>query len=590
MRAAWASFVEVGALVLFAILFGVAGTTLFGRSIAVVAPLPAAASPVIPPGREPQVMELLRALGPTFAGHALGDTSIEKDEIRVRLVGADEAGSGASTGGRCAGPDWVQAPGGLRLRYGGARRDGDEARSGEATSGDLTMTWFLCGAEAETRDVEQAPRALDRARASVDPTRIWMTVASPATATRTASTPPGAGLLTPVVAAIGIAPQWIAILTWTTGFALAIALSRAIAHEAAGSLGARGEAARRRARARRTRSIVAAALVVGGIALRVRLASSRALDGDEPWAFPTTHPVFSNDHDAWVHPPIFRALQGFIGAAAGWHPGDALLVLRAPSVVASCVALVLVAVAAHRAGAIVALLPLAVVALSPVVAGDGVLARPYGLAACFVATVAVALFTPSPSRRDGLRLSLAVVAFGAAAWTDLLAGLVAALVLAVALYQRRFRWRVTAAVALTAAVWAVPLLFGALSALGHQVTPPPLQAGAPAPDLGPIHGLGHGQPLHVFDTLASFTVVGAPIDSILAGFGALVCLLALLAIGRRARLVGPAAAPLVAIGLLAVIGTQVALRPRNILFLPHLVAIVAALVIGVAARRPRTKA
>jgi hypothetical protein len=575
-----ASVVELGALALFAIVFGLAGATLFGRSVVVAAPLPAAAAPVIPPGREPLVMELLHALGPTFAGRALGDTQIEKDEIRVRLVGADDESGG------CAGPAWVQAPGGLRLRYGAARRDGDasEVRSGEASSGELTLAWFLCGAEATAGVDAEASRALERARATVDPTRIWVTVASPPAP---ASAPSGAGLLTPVVAATGIPPAWISVLTWMAGFASAL-LAPLVLRPDAGGARARSENVAPDASRARVVSWVAAALVVAGAGLRLRLAMSRALDGDEPWAFPTPHPVFTNDHDAWVHPPLFRALQGLWGATVGWHPGDALLALRAPSVVASAVALALVALVLRRVGSLVALLPLAVVALSPVVAGDGVLARPYGFAAAFAAVVAVGV-AGDAGRSSPRLLSIALVALGAAIWTDLLAGLVAALLLALAISRPAFDWRARGAVVAAAAVWALPLVVGSIVALGTQVSPAPLHPGASAPDLAPVHGMGHGALLPLVDELVSFGVFGVPFASIAIGVVALGWLLALVLVRPGDGGAGTAAAPLVAIAILTVVATKIGLRTRNVLFLPHLVAIAAAAPIAALLARARRR-
>lgn len=539
---------------------------------------------VIPAGREREVLALVRAIGPTFATHRVGDVRIEQREIRVAL----ESDRATTRGVGCGGPDWVRAPGALRITYGDARADRAGARSGERSAERVTLAWFLCEGEDDAARIadDDARRAIASVASSIDPSRVWQRASR-------GGALPTYGLVTPAARALDLTPAVLVVIVWLIGLAVSLAAPRIAGGAAIDALSP--SAIDTDAKRAKIVTLATIALVVLGVALRVYFAAAAPQDGDEHWAFPSRHPILSGDHDAWVHPPLFRALADGFGHAIGWTIGDTMIALRAPSLVAAACALALAGVAAASSRSPWSLAPLGVVALSPAIAAESTLARPHGLAALFVTAVALALFVPdSPpattSRSsNALRFAVALAALGAAMWTDLVAGLVALALVGVRLVSRDVPWRTRAVVAAVSLVWAIALVPGALVAIETQVEPTPIAPGARAPDLGPEQGLGHGDPLAFIGSAATFGVLGGDLGVPLLGLVALAWLVLLALEARRGGRSHAAVAPLVTLAVLALISLRIGMRTRNFVFLPHLVALATALALPALEARLRAR-
>jgi hypothetical protein len=336
---------------------------------------------------------------------------------------------------------------------------------------------------------------------------------------------------------------------------------------------------------RRLSAAAAVAVLVVGAGLRVRAAATLAEDRDEQWARSTACPVFNADHDAWVHPPLFRTLQqarlrlsGQGGAALASLP-----ITRLASAAAGIAALAVLALAvclgrgpAWRAALLVP------AAVSPAVVQESVLARPYALTALLLVIVWWALALdlgggPRRGRGEALRWAVALAAGGLAAWADLVGGLVAAVLLCLAaldpaaLPGRRAR----AAAVLAVAVWLAALAPGGLAAARHQGAPVPGEGRAghdPGPDLGPGHGLGRGSTPARLGALLGYAAVGVAAEAPAAIAPALLALAALVAAARRPRRRAVLGLVLVVLGL-TTLGVAISLRTRNVLFLPYVMAL-----------------
>jgi hypothetical protein len=541
---------------------------------------------VIPPGREADVMMLVSELDGSFAGRRLGDVRIQKSEIRIAL----RPDADGAAGGACRGPDWVQPPGGVRLTRHGAEPDADRA-TGRRSSGPLTLSFWLCDpagdGERAVADADAA-RALARMAAAADGglvSRIW----SPpdAVAPRTAEDRiVHEGLVKPLSDALGGAsPARIVSLLWLLCAMIAIGapyLARSPGSAAPAPLSATDASDRRR----RIALWVVAGLIAAGGMLRIVLASRLGFDGDEAWAHPSTHSVFSGGHDPSVHPPLFRVLTESYGQLVGWNKGDSLFVLRLPWLIISIATLVLLGAAIHQLSSAgpAPMLALIFVALCPDVAENAVLARPFGLAAAAVTAVVVALYTPATGaqRPPTLRLQLALAGLSLALWVDLVAGLAGALAIATYLASPGVPWRTRAVIGVCVLLIAAPLVPGALAAVTTQVHPTP----GTEIDIRPIHGFGGGNPRAAAFDLATFASLGVGDPRVrLLPFVVLWWLFGAIATPRQSR--GAFFALALIIVAMIALGTQVGMRPRNVLFLPHLGALVAAIAAAAASLRIR---
>jgi hypothetical protein len=543
-------------------------------------------SPVIPPGREARVLELLdpiRRHG--FLGHDLGDVRIEGPEIRVQLVGG---GSGAGCAG---GPAWVEPPGGLAITRAapGERGPGDGGARGVVARGGLGLAWHLCG--AGPRDVERARREASALVAQMSPRAadaVWSQAAGSGGAR------PDVGLLTPVVAATGLSPGWVAVASWLIALVSTVVAGWLAARAAGASRPPEGVAPQAAAPRRPWATAALACVVLAlGVAARLHAASSSPPDNDEQWGRSTVCPVFNADHDAWVHPPLFRAVQRARLRAAGLGHGTAaapILAARLVPLAAGIAALSLLAIAvlAGRAPAWRVLL-LVPAAIAPAVVRDSVLARPYALTALLLVVVWWALRAgpgggPRRGRDEALRWLAALAAGGLAAWTDLVGGIAAvALVCGAALDPAGPRSRgARAAVVLAMLAWVIALGPGGLDAARRQVSPSapqgqadhpvaPRRGSDPGPDLSPRQGLGRGSSTARLGALLGFAVTGVAVEGAPMIAPGLLVLAALAAGAIRSRRSAGIGLALVVIGLTA-LGALVSLRTRNVLFLPYLMA------------------
>ena len=168
-------------------------------------------------------------------------------------------------------------------------------------------------------------------------------------------------------------------------------------------------------------------------------------------------------------------------------------------------------------------------------------------------------------------MASAWIAFGLAAWTELVAGLAAGVLLAVELASRRKRPVWCLAGAAVALLWLAPLIPGAWLAAQHQVFP----SGPAGPDLRPEHGLGGGQWGLGLLAAASFATTGT-VRGVWVALGWLLVGAIFARWAPRSVRWGLAALLVMMVGA-SVLDSQVAgLRPRHLLFLPMVAALVGA--------------
>jgi len=504
---------------------------------------------VIPPGREHRVMDLLAPLvDGGLAGRGVEGVRIEGDRIRVALEG---------DGGPCEGaPGWVEPPGALELTR-GTRPEGIPS----AEAGGLVLALHACapmpGAGAELDRLARAFAARHRGD-------IWEAAGDHAPDATTG------GLLEPAAGGLGLRADVLLATAWALGLLACLLLP--------GLLLRRPPRADPPPPARRaTRWLVAAVLLAGG-AHAIHHIRAAPFETDEAWARPTDHAILAGDHDAWVHPPLYRAAQQTWGHAIGHSEGDPDWLLRVPSLLFALGALALVGALALRvARSPWAALPLALPALSPLVAGDAVHARPYGLAAALVTAAAVAAWHApdgdAPGRSDPWRARLLLSAVAMAAWADLVAGLAACIVLVSALAADPGSRRRRLALAACVLPLLLPLVPGGLEAITTQVQPTPA-----GPDLAGVHELSAGGAHRFAGRLLGFGVVGARLPwlgGLAVGLPVIAALLALAWRSRRSAVVAVVAVALLLVGLSEVLS----LRPRNVLFFPYLLVALAVVVL-----------
>ncbi|MEM7155579.1 MAG: hypothetical protein AAF799_22205 [Myxococcota bacterium] len=520
--------------------------------------------PVIQPGREVAMLDWIAPLREGgVGGLSVHGVSLASDHLQIRLEG--------DVAGECALPRWSGTAGVLAIGCGGLDLEGLPPPEGQAQHGDFVSAWWRCD-RSTPFDGQQSLESL-AARYDGD---IWGTTLDasvPTSESPSSAVPEGwdvsepvsvssQGILGPAAQALGSSPsavmQWTFVLGALVSLVAFIVLGDASTPPAASS-DADPPSSRRQPL---ITLLVLVAVVLAAVALRGWLGSSAVLDSDEDvWGRASQLPVFADDHDAWVHPPLYRLLQHRWSAFAFDRAASSIAWLRGPSMVASMIAAATVAALAwFRGSKPVGLLVLGLCVGSPVLAEAGVIARPYGLASMLFAVVLLALH----GREDRPSWPSATLAAGLVLWCDLLYGAAALLLVVLELVRRqRSRehrsWPTMAWVAFALGLWSAPLLPGALhparadSTLIHSGD----RASEDNPDLRPEDPMTTRAA-----TVASFAGwdLGAPV-----GLASAVGLVALCIARRRsepALLLGVAC---LAAGAAAAV---VELRPRNILFVP----------------------
>lgn len=512
---------------------------------------------VIPPGRESEVMTFLGSdLNEGFAGEPISDVRIDHDTIVLQLE--PRAGETIAT---CDLPAGVSVPGAVSIAPANSSAEGDGM-----VEGDLRVSWRLCPSVAQSAD-EASRRLADRL--AVRPhANIWRAAEKPS------------GVLSAFLLHQPFTPRMaIALVLFMAALLAIIAASLAPSAPETGS-------APRRARPWLIglRMILVIAIVLG-VVMRFRAAAHLSLDVDEVWALPDPRSILSNDHDAWVHPPLFRALQQAWVRAIGWHDGSGLLALRVPSLAASIAALAIISAHMLFRTSPIAGVVAVVIALSPTLIENSILARPYSLVTLGVSVVVVALLRRmgEPPTKTGWLLAL--VGTGIVAWTDLLAGVAMAVFLMLSLGQQLMRTprpalALVGVASLATILFLAPLVPGALVAAREQRHPPPRADGKPVPDLLPEQGPTQGRLGPLVGFVASVGLggryssdgrAGAVMTVLLLGVGSVIVVTA-----RRSRDASAAVAPLMLVALAIVAGRSIAVRPRNILFVPLGMAVLTA--------------
>jgi hypothetical protein len=515
---------------------------------------------MIPPGREASVLALFDAWPDRrFAGRTIAAVRIDHDTVLADLA------DGAAASGACSMP-WARAPGTVRIG------PSDEPLVA-ASDGTLGIDWDLCGRADGSRAAEDAAR-LAAALTADRVATIW----SPGAVGETGV--PVGGLLAPAAALVGLPAPRAVVIFFAVGIAAALAASWVVSR--------RRPLAELPAQAHPRAWIAVVVVGASALAARLALAASVPPDGDEPWAMPPFTYLFTDDHDAWVHPPLFRAVAELHVRAIGWSEGDPLWALRLPSILAGTLAVTLAAwLVARRSTAVWTPLTLLVPALAPELVTDCIRARPYALASLFVVIVVSACLSRGP---PVLRTFVALVGTGLAAYTDLVAGLACVLVVGA---QAVFAWRwrpagerflgPSVASVLAVSVLLGPIAPGAIHALGHERAR--LGPSGAGPDLRP-HDDPAAPERGLFGRageLATFGAFGASERSPV-GLALVLALLAAPLTSRRARAVPEAWLPLACLALVVALATELALRTRNVLFLPHVTWLCAALLVPIWSR------
>lgn len=466
---------------------------------------------IIPPGREQAALQWLApAREAGVSGRALASVALEGGEIRVALVG------GGSLIARAEGLVAARAVVAL-----------------EGVPPDPALVEAL-----EARPVE----ALFERRAA------------PAAERPDAAGRGRLGLLGPASRATGLAPAWLVVLALGLG--------------ALASSGVRAD--RRQQVVLRPHGWLLGALGAA-VLLRVALAAMLPLETDEVRPLTSGMALFSEDHDAWLHPPLARALGTAWVELVGWRAGGAPLLLRAPFVLASALALAFLAAAAQRlargAGPL-AWFALVACLVAPAFVGASVLARPYAVTILFAS---VALFGVATRR-----FPLALAACGLALWTDAIGGVITALVVVASLARHAPPSRAALAV-VALALFAAPLVPGIAIAASHPVLAAHWDD-AVAAGQAPEAGMAAGGPLLLAGRVFAFAVAGVDV----AWLGLPAVAIAAWTAARARRRAELSVALALALTLALAIGLARSVRPRNLVVLPLVFAVLAS-----AAARPR---
>lgn len=531
------------------------------RGGGVAAPAVADLPWVIPAGKEAASLALATRVARALDAD-VRDVLAQERELRVQLDGGADAHDLAGA------PAWVQPPGGVLL----TTRDGHAVRVevfGYDAAAPARVAAALQGADAGELWIQpaQASQGMARPTEGVDADGAWS----------------GRwGILTPAIvwarAALGVSPGQLVVGWWTACALLTVALAwrfgRASGEPSAVSVP-------------RSIAIAAALLVVVGVALRVASAHGVAVETDEARVYAVGGRVFDGDHDAWLHPPLFRALE------LAWveHLGgaDTALALRAPALAFAITGLVLFVAALVRRWprwtTLVAALP---VVVGAAVVRDGVLARPYAAAVCVLAAVVAPLLS-----RRFTRLHLVAVVAGAGLlfWIDTLFGATAAtLAIVVLARQRRLALGGVIAAAVVVALWAAPTVPGAWQAARHATLPGHDLGGQIAAAQAPAHGMGRGSVPGLIAATASLAAFG--VDTASAGLGVLAVIVVagvVASAARRPEARGWLLALALAFAACVMVGSVRSVRPRNLLFVVPLLSVAAAWALPALVERARPR-
>lgn len=541
---------------------------------------------VIMPGREQAVRGLLAPLeADALPGVDQYSFAIERNSVQVQLFGeqADERGA-------CPGPEWVRAPGAFVLTRAPVPASDPSVRgTGSAQHDGLWLEWYWCANQRMTDPEAMMLGLVETLAVRTELAEIWQAVGSDSSGSGSepvalAEPVRQSGLLTPMVERTRIDHERLTIALLLLGTLLSGVVALGFGPRLSIAAGSQSDAPRWR-----WSTALALALLLASVWLRVTTGIGRELDADESWGYPLGGSIFAENHDPWVHPPLFHLIQQPWIRSIGWQPGDSLLPLRAPMIGFGLLAtsLVIVRVATWMRTPRLGLLALPC-ALAPALAQTLVLARPYALAAALVVMCALTLWPVSPARESAwtarARWWLALVCAGLAAWTDVIAGIAAVvLVLARLGSSPRGAWSAKLAVLVVLALWMAPLIPGALMASTHHIDPDVSQA--------TLDALGYERPGDVrpdadlTTRLPAFCVFGLRLRTWPVGMLGVALLAALAVVGwRDPRHRFAAMLPLLMLLLWLLVASQlVHLRPRNVAFAPAVGAVLAALVLT---RRP----
>jgi hypothetical protein len=498
---------------------------------------------VITPGHEGDVMAFV---GPDidhgFAGVPVEGVRIERSVIELRLGPAPEVAGCADA-----------SPGSVVIGIAGSAEQPADA----STAGDLFVGAHICGVPPQA--IARSSSSLAQRLATRDHSRVWQPMSN-------------GGILSPFLTRQPLSVFWA--LLGMLGLGTLASMFAARLSRAPDAL-TRDEQPSSRLRLYGT-AVVAALVIVVGTFLRVRIAARLPMEIDENWSIPSVHAVLGQDHDAWIHPPIHRAIQQLWGHAIGWRLGDPPLLLRLPSVLASAAALMLSGWHAFRQRSPIAAALLTPVAIAPTIVQSTVLARPYGFSFLAMSLVLVTLFPALGGRPTPRAWAVALLATGVAIWTDLPTGAATSALFALALGGEALRApKATTAFTCTAIVavlvFAAPIASGAIVALRDQRNPAPRVQSEAAPNLRPERSEGSDFNPRV-TSIASFAWGGNPAsgtsqkNTLAMLFFAAAGAATITAVLRRDG--SSALAPATLFALALVSAQLVAVRPRNILFLP----------------------
>ena len=499
---------------------------------------------VIPPGREANVVEWLQPVATKVAPLKVAGYSIHKSDVRVQL--ASESVHAASP---CSASDWAQPPGALVITRNPPSATPSEGANGETKFGRTVLSSVTCN----TTEAVIAPKQAEALTEELDRTYrgdVWT------------SLEPDRPPVVPGMAEgfADLSPRALSIGTLVLAFILALLV---------GTFAAFVEPTARQTTVKRSHLAIGFLILLGGLISRGLTAGSMPLDTDESCAMPPSGAlqIFTNEHDAVVHPPLARAVFHSWSSFSGWTNESPEWLLRVPSLFAAAVTLLLVTLLVIRAGnSHIRWLPLVMVAFESSVVRTSAMARPYSLACLFVACTIFCTWRPPGGNRieNGLRWGLATVAATLAAWLDVIAGAAAIGAIAIACIQPTFRWHRLVVLG-AAGLGLYALAPGLVNAMENGIAPLVPDG---MPDLRPSTlGLGNAEFVPALLKLSSFTFFGESSGGLRGAVALLVVLpLAYLALKKQRKHLIWAIAGIV---VLAFADTfVVGMRPRNVLFLP----------------------
>lgn len=510
---------------------------------------------VIPPAREAASMALAKVAAASLPNHAVRGVSAQKTELRVVL-------SGPLTGPIGSPPVWAKPPAlaistndgrTLRVRVFGLARAQHSAIEGAIRDHYQQNIW-----------VQPRDNSPGKARAHEASDDAWSGQW---------------GIMTPALVwarkITGLRPAPFVLAWWVVALLLTVLATR-FSHVGDAPVKERSTG----------RFVIAGlALVAVAVAVRVFYAIEAPPETDEYRVYTAHAVVFDGDHDAWLHPPLFRAVQL---QWVQWTGTESMFLFRTPAFILSAIACALFVVALLRRSSawttVAAALPFSLgLGLTHATA----LARPYALATCLFVLLVGLLFT---GKRNAVRTGAVVVACGLLFWVNTLFGVAGAITLVAALaWDDGQRGRGWSRIVVVGAVlfWALPTLPGAAQAT-LSPTLPGQTSQSVARGQQADNGMGRGSLIRLTAATASLTAFGADSERGALGLLALLIIAGLvtLAVADRAARMW-AVALIGCFGLAIIAGSVRSVRPRNVLFLVPLFCVVATIALPVAVSRLR---